>query len=90
MAKMTIKANRDYITIILDKVINGEYAIPEFQRDFVWSNRAIVEFFDSIIKDTLRLADSLETGSRRIQDTQRNRRSAAFPASKTSRKECTC
>lgn len=50
MAKMTIKANRDYITLILDKVINGEYAIPEFQRDFVWSNRAIVEFFDSIIK----------------------------------------
>lgn len=50
MAKMTIKANRDYITIILDKVINGEYAIPEFQRDFVWSNRAVVELFDSIIK----------------------------------------
>lgn len=50
MAKMTIKANRDYITIVLDKVTGGEYAIPEFQRDFIWSSRAIVELFDSIIK----------------------------------------
>lgn len=50
MAKMTIKANRDYITIMLDKILSGEYAIPEFQRDFVWSSKQIVELFDSIIK----------------------------------------
>lgn len=50
MAKMTIKANRDYITVILDRILAGEYVIPEFQRDFIWSVRQIIELFDSIIK----------------------------------------
>lgn len=46
---MTIKANRDYITVILERILAGEYVIPEFQRDFVWSVRQIIELFDSII-----------------------------------------
>ena len=50
MEKMTINADRDYITGILDQVMSGKYAIPEFQRDFVWSIRQIIELFDSIIK----------------------------------------
>lgn len=47
---MYIKADRDYMTNILDKIEFGEYLIPEFQRDFVWDKRQMIDLFDSIIK----------------------------------------
>lgn len=50
MNDMRIKADRDYMTVILDKILSGEFAIPEFQRDFVWDKRQMMNLFDSIIK----------------------------------------
>ena len=50
MENMYIKADRDYMTNILDKVASGEYLIPEFQRDFVWDRRQMIDLFDSIVK----------------------------------------
>lgn len=47
---MHIKAERDYMSTILEKVTNGEFLIPEFQRDFVWEKRQMIALFDSIIK----------------------------------------
>lgn len=50
MENMHIKAERDYMSTILEKVTNGEFLIPEFQRDFVWEKRQMIALFDSIIK----------------------------------------
>ena len=47
---MFIKADRDYMTNILDKLTSGELLIPEFQRDFVWEKRQMIDLFDSIVK----------------------------------------
>ena len=47
---MNIKSDRDYIINILEKVKTGEYSVPEFQRDFVWTTRQVIDLFDSIIK----------------------------------------
>ena len=47
---MSIKPDRDDINGIFDKIISGEISIPTFQRDFVWSNTQIKDFFDSILK----------------------------------------
>lgn len=47
---MNIKSDRDYIINILGKVKSGEYSVPEFQRDFVWTTRQVIDLFDSIIK----------------------------------------
>ena len=47
---MNIKADRDYIINILEKVRSGKLAIPEFQRDFVWDTKQVVDLFDSIMK----------------------------------------
>lgn len=47
---MYIKADRDYMTTILDKVADGKYLIPEFQRDFIWDKRQMIDLFDSIVK----------------------------------------
>ena len=49
-ADMNIKSDRDYIINILEKVKSGEYSVPEFQRDFVWTTRQVIDLFDSIIK----------------------------------------
>jgi hypothetical protein len=47
---MNIKSDRDYIVNILEKVKSGEYSIPEFQRDFVWTTGQIMDLFDSMMK----------------------------------------
>ncbi len=47
---MNIKSERDYIINILEKVKAGKYLVPEFQRDFVWSPRQVMDLFDSIMK----------------------------------------
>ena len=47
---MNIKSDRDYIINIIEKVQSGEYSVPEFQRDFVWTTRQVIDLFDSIIK----------------------------------------
>jgi hypothetical protein len=47
---MNIKSDRDYIINILEKVKTCEYAVPEFQRDFVWTTRQVMDLFDSIMK----------------------------------------
>lgn len=45
-----ISVDRERITTIMDKVRSGEFSIPQFQRDFIWTPRDIVDFFDSILK----------------------------------------
>lgn len=50
MAKMNIKVDREIMTVMLDKVRNGQIAVPRFQRDFIWSPKQITEFFDSILR----------------------------------------
>ena len=45
MENMYIKADRDYMTTILDKVADGKYLIPEFQRDFIWDKRQMIDLF---------------------------------------------
>lgn len=50
MEKMNIKADRDYLTLFLDKIMSGNYVIPEFQRSFVWTPKMMIDLFDSIIK----------------------------------------
>lgn len=45
-----ISVDRERITTIMDKVRSGEFSIPKFQRDFIWTPRDIVDFFDSILK----------------------------------------
>lgn len=47
---MNIKSDRDYIINILEKVQTGKYSVPEFQRDFVWTTRQVIDLFDSIMK----------------------------------------
>lgn len=47
---MFIKSQRDYMPLFLEKVSEGNYLVPKFQRDFVWSCKQIIELFDSIIK----------------------------------------
>lgn len=47
---MNIKVDRDYISYILDDVKSGKISVPEFQRDFVWSTKQIIDLFDSILK----------------------------------------
>lgn len=50
MARITIKAEREYLRQIFSKIDNGDFAVPIFQRDFVWNRTQIKELFDSIIK----------------------------------------
>ena len=47
---MKIKADRDYMTTVLEKIKNGQIVAPKFQRDFVWSTTQMLDLFDSIIK----------------------------------------
>lgn len=50
MNKISIKPEREYLREIVTKIESGEYAIPAFQRDFVWKKTQILELFDSISK----------------------------------------
>lgn len=47
---MNIKADRDYMTTVLDRIVNGKMLVPKFQRDFVWSSSQMLDLFDSILK----------------------------------------
>lgn len=50
MESMSIKPDRDDINGILDKLLRGDISIPTFQRDYIWNNGQIKNFFDSILK----------------------------------------
>lgn len=50
MEKMYIQVERERITTLLDKVRSGAVAIPQFQRDYVWTPKQVVDFYDSILK----------------------------------------
>lgn len=47
-SRINIKSEREFFREVFDKIVKGEYAIPIFQRDFVWSTKQVEEFFDSI------------------------------------------
>ncbi len=47
---INIKPDREYFREIVEKVSARRYAVPVFQRDFVWDQRQILDFFDSIVK----------------------------------------
>ena len=48
MARIDIKSDREFFREIYNKVEQGKYGVPAFQRDFVWNSTDIVDFFDSI------------------------------------------
>lgn len=50
MARISIKPEREYLREIVTKLQEGVYAIPAFQRDFVWHKSQILDLFDSISK----------------------------------------
>ena len=50
MASISIKPEREYLREIAAKINNGRYAIPVFQRDFVWKKEQVLDLFDSISK----------------------------------------
>lgn len=50
MARISIKPEREYLREIVTKLKEGTYAIPAFQRDFVWKRGQILDLFDSISK----------------------------------------
>lgn len=47
---MNIKADRDYMTTILERIKSGRIMIPKFQRDFVWNTGQMLDLLDSILK----------------------------------------
>ncbi len=47
--RISIKADREYLREIFVKIENGRYAVPVFQRDFVWKPHQVVNLFDSIL-----------------------------------------
>ncbi len=48
MARISIKPEREYLREIATKLEEGTYAIPAFQRDYVWKKNQILDLFDSI------------------------------------------
>lgn len=50
MGSINIKSEREYLREIYAKINNGQYAIPVFQRDYVWKKEQVLELFDSISK----------------------------------------
>lgn len=50
MGKIAIKPEREYLREVTSKMKRGTYAIPAFQRDFVWKPNQIIDLFDSISK----------------------------------------
>ena len=47
---ISIKPEREYLHEILKRMHSGAYAIPLFQRDFVWDKKQILDLFDSVSK----------------------------------------
>lgn len=50
MAQINIKTEKEYLREIVDKVNDGTYAIPVFQRNFVWKEEQVLALFDSIYR----------------------------------------
>lgn len=50
MKKISIRPEREYLREIVNKMQDGQYAVPAFQRDLVWSTPQIIDLFDSISK----------------------------------------
>lgn len=50
MARIDIKSEREFLREIYKKVEAGKYGIPAFQRNYVWPNDRVADFFDSIWK----------------------------------------
>lgn len=50
MGKISIKPEREYLREVTAKLKEEVYAIPAFQRDFVWKDNQVIELFDSISK----------------------------------------
>lgn len=48
MSEINIKPEREYLHEIVTKIKNGVYAIPAFQREFVWKKEQVLDLFDSI------------------------------------------
>lgn len=42
--------NPKHLNFLLTQIHNGELALPDFQRDFVWDPNAIEELIESIMK----------------------------------------
>lgn len=47
---ISIKPEREYLHEILKHMDSGSYAIPLFQRNYVWDKKQILDLFDSISK----------------------------------------
>ncbi len=47
--RILIKADREYLREVFAKIESGEYAVPVFQRDYVWKSNQIIDLFDSIL-----------------------------------------
>lgn len=50
MSTITIKSEREYLHEICAKIDSGYYAIPVFQRNYVWKKEQVLDLFDSISK----------------------------------------
>lgn len=50
MKKISIRPEREYLREIVNKMQDGQYAVPAFQRDLVWDKPQIIDLFDSISK----------------------------------------
>lgn len=50
MGRISIKPEREYLREVTAKLKEEVYAIPAFQRDFVWKDNQVIELFDSISK----------------------------------------
>lgn len=50
MPGFTLNLQTYPIPTLLEELIRGRYGIPDFQRDFVWSEEQIVDLLDSIYK----------------------------------------
>lgn len=50
MERISIRPEREYLREIVSKISSNTYAIPAFQRDFVWKKNQILDLFDSISK----------------------------------------
>lgn len=47
---INIKPDREYLRAIVNHIASVKYAVPIFQRDFVWSRGQVLNLFDSILK----------------------------------------
>lgn len=50
MSQINIKTEKEYLREIVDKVNDGSYSIPVFQRNFVWKEEQVLDLFDSICR----------------------------------------